>query len=269
MRPPRRPRARSSTGTRRRAGDALDQCAVPRSAPDERAADLQLSPGALLGKLRLHGRALLHLDRRAAEIPRSGEPTGVTRIGDFSFDTTGVLGVSYDADGRSRRGARSRVWLTLPGEPSLALARDWHFAMAWLFVAQRRRLSAVRSAQSGHFRRDLAPTAEQLAPAPHPCGHLGPYPAAAAARRGGAALQRAAEVRLSGGDLRAAAGDGAQRPHHVAGGHRRGAVPVRPVRRAAVGAHDPLPGGEPAGAVRARPCGRRSCSRALSTGCAR
>ncbi len=37
--------------------------------------------------------------------PETGHPVGVTRIGDHNFVTTGVLGVTYDSDGRPRRGA--------------------------------------------------------------------------------------------------------------------------------------------------------------------
>jgi thiosulfate reductase cytochrome b subunit len=90
----------------------------------------------------------------------SGKTTGVTQIAGWSFDTTGVLGVSYD----SERGMVSRAfpaWLTLPGEPGLALARDWHFLMAWLLVANGA-IYLLFGALSGHFRRDLAPAADQL-----------------------------------------------------------------------------------------------------------
>jgi thiosulfate reductase cytochrome b subunit len=96
-----------------------------------------------------------------AEIdPGSGEPVGVTRIAGLSLVTTGVLGVSYDSErGMVRRAFPA--WLTLPGEPSLALARDWHFLMAWLFVANGA-VYLLFGAFSGHFRRDLAPAADQL-----------------------------------------------------------------------------------------------------------
>jgi thiosulfate reductase cytochrome b subunit len=96
----------------------------------------------------------------AAIDPDSGAPVGVTRIAGLSFVTTGVLGVSYD----SERGMVARAfpaWLTLPGEPGLALARDWHFLMAWLFVANGA-VYLLFGAFSGHFRRDLAPAADQL-----------------------------------------------------------------------------------------------------------
>jgi thiosulfate reductase cytochrome b subunit len=96
----------------------------------------------------------------AAVDPDSGAPVGVTRIAGLSFVTTGVLGVSRD----SERGMVARAfpaWLTLPGEPGLALARDWHFLMAWLFVVNGA-VYLLFGAFSGHFRRDLAPAADQL-----------------------------------------------------------------------------------------------------------
>jgi thiosulfate reductase cytochrome b subunit len=97
----------------------------------------------------------------AAIDQRSGEPIGVTRVAGSSFVTTGVLGVSYDPE----RGGMVRrafpAWLTLPGEPGLALARDWHFLMAWLFVGNGA-VYLLFGLVSGHFRRDLAPAADQL-----------------------------------------------------------------------------------------------------------
>jgi thiosulfate reductase cytochrome b subunit len=92
--------------------------------------------------------------------PASGEPVGVTQIAGASFVTTGVLGVSYDPQrGMVRRAFPA--WLTLPGEPNLALARDWHFLMAWLFVANGA-VYLLFGLVSGHFRRDLVPAADQL-----------------------------------------------------------------------------------------------------------
>ena len=54
------------------------------------------------------------------------------------------------------------------------------------------------------------------------------------------ALQHPAEAQLSRGDLRPAAADGPHRAHHVAGDGRGLAVAARRLRRAAVGALDPL-----------------------------
>ncbi|HEY4405758.1 MAG TPA: cytochrome b/b6 domain-containing protein [Xanthobacteraceae bacterium] len=92
--------------------------------------------------------------------PATGEPVGVTQIVGQGFVTTGVLGVSYDSEGGMVRRAFP-AWLTVPGEPSLALARDWHFLMAWLFVANGA-VYLLFGLLSGHFRRDLAPAADQL-----------------------------------------------------------------------------------------------------------
>jgi thiosulfate reductase cytochrome b subunit len=94
--------------------------------------------------------------------PDSGEPVGVTRIAGWSFVTTGVLGVSYDS-GQRAVGRAFPSWLTLPSVPSLALARDWHFAMAWLFVANGA-IYLLFGVFNGHFRRDLTPAADQLRP---------------------------------------------------------------------------------------------------------
>jgi thiosulfate reductase cytochrome b subunit len=90
------------------------------------------------------------------------ELTGITRIGNWSFVTTGVLGVSADADGDPAAMAFPN-WITLPGGPGLALARDWHFALAWLFAVNGA-VYLLFGLWSGHFRRDLAPTAGELRP---------------------------------------------------------------------------------------------------------
>ena len=90
------------------------------------------------------------------------EPVGVTTIAGKNFITTGVLGVSYDADGNPVTEAFPS-WITLPGGPGLGLARDWHFALAWLFVLN----GAVYlgfGLVSGHVRRDLLPGAKELRP---------------------------------------------------------------------------------------------------------
>src|SRR5712692_11471996 len=79
------------------------------------------------------------------------EPVGVTTVMGHNFITTGVLGVSYDANGEPVSGAFPN-WLILPG--GLALARDVHFAAAWLLV-----INGLAYLLFGlftdHFRRDL------------------------------------------------------------------------------------------------------------------
>jgi thiosulfate reductase cytochrome b subunit len=86
-------------------------------------------------------------------------PIGITEIAGASFETTGVLGVSHSS-GRIVQSAFPD-WLTLGA--GLALARDWHFAIAWLFVINGAAY-LLFGLFSGHFRRDLAPSADELHP---------------------------------------------------------------------------------------------------------
>jgi thiosulfate reductase cytochrome b subunit len=88
---------------------------------------------------------------------RKPHPRGITKIGPLQLDTTGVLGVS----GGQIRGYPA--WLTLPASRNLAVGRRWHFFMAWIF-ALNGLVYLVSNTINGHFRRDLAPTGEQLRP---------------------------------------------------------------------------------------------------------
>lgn len=85
-----------------------------------------------------------------------GQLVGVTRIFDHTFETTGVLGVSADADGRP--GARGfPAWMTVPGAQWLSMARRWHFFFAWLLVINGVAYLLYALA-SRHLTRDLTPT---------------------------------------------------------------------------------------------------------------
>lgn len=89
-----------------------------------------------------------------------GTPVGLTTIGNVTFDTTGVLGLSRGVGGElEARGFPS--WLTLPSYRDLATGRRWHFFFAWLFVLNGLAYLAY-SMWSGHLRRDLFPTRAQL-----------------------------------------------------------------------------------------------------------
>ena len=93
---------------------------------------------------------------------------GVTQIGPWRFDTTGVLGAS-DVDGvRMPRGFPQ--WATLPGPQWLAMGRLWHFAFAWLFVINSLLFLAYAVA-GGHLSRDLLPTKADLARLPREIVH--------------------------------------------------------------------------------------------------
>ncbi|MGR4069695.1 cytochrome b/b6 domain-containing protein [Billgrantia sp. C5P2] len=61
-----------------------------------------------------------------------GEWHGITQIGAYRLDTTGVLGVSGPPDARERRAFPA--WITLPGPRWLSAGRQWHFLAGWLFA---------------------------------------------------------------------------------------------------------------------------------------
>ncbi len=83
-----------------------------------------------------------------------GTLRGITQIGPWHFDTTGVLGLS-DVEGEPTiRGFPA--WATLPGVQWLAFGRQWHFFFAWLFAINGF-LFAAYALASGHLRRDLLP----------------------------------------------------------------------------------------------------------------
>jgi thiosulfate reductase cytochrome b subunit len=91
----------------------------------------------------------------------AGELVGVTTVLGHLFDTSGVLGLSKDADGEPAERAFP-AWATLPGPEWLAMARRWHFFFAWLFVVN----AAVYVAYTllgGHLRRDLLPSRHDIA----------------------------------------------------------------------------------------------------------
>lgn len=55
------------------------------------------------------------------------------------------------------------AWMTLPSVRDLAAGRRWHFFFAWCFVINGALYLAYALA-SGHLRRDLLPTRDQMAP---------------------------------------------------------------------------------------------------------
>lgn len=87
---------------------------------------------------------------------RGGEPIGVTTVAGRRFETTGLLGYSGQPRGFP-------AWATIPGQRSLADGRHWHFFFAWIFVLNGLTYLAG-GLLSGHLRRDLWPTRDQLGP---------------------------------------------------------------------------------------------------------
>jgi thiosulfate reductase cytochrome b subunit len=87
-----------------------------------------------------------------------GQPIGITRVFGLEFRTTGVLGVSTDAEGKLSSVAFPG-WATIPSHYSLADGRLWHFFFAWLLVLNGLAYLGY-SLISRHLRRDLVPTSQ-------------------------------------------------------------------------------------------------------------
>ena len=96
----------------------------------------------------------------SSRVGTDGKVTGYTRVFGHEFDTTGVLGASQAANGRTVRAAFPS-WITVPGMKWLSMARSWHFFFAWIFV-----LNGIAyvlyAVVSRHLARDLAPTGRDL-----------------------------------------------------------------------------------------------------------
>ncbi len=91
---------------------------------------------------------------------RGDQVYGVTSIGSWQFNTTGIFGLAKEADGSFQ--VRGFPWeVTLPGHRNLAMGRRWHFFFAWVFVINGM-IYLIWSLASGHLRRDLAPTGSEL-----------------------------------------------------------------------------------------------------------
>ena len=88
---------------------------------------------------------------------------GFVRIGDVTVTTTGVLGQSAGKAGPPQVIAYPH-WATFPSYRDLATARNFHFFFAWVLVVNGL-VYLGYSLISGHFRRNLLPTAAELAPA--------------------------------------------------------------------------------------------------------
>lgn len=91
----------------------------------------------------------------ARQLP-DGSMRGVTTVFGHSFDTTGVLGLSTNPNGRlAVRGFPS--WLTVPDTAWLSMSRSWHLFFAWILVLNGLVYVGYAIA-SRHLSRDLAPT---------------------------------------------------------------------------------------------------------------
>jgi Ni/Fe-hydrogenase b-type cytochrome subunit len=84
---------------------------------------------------------------------------GHVRIGPLTIPTPGLLGVTPHGG----RFVAFPPLVTIPSHYDLAGARQWHFAFAWVLVVPGLCFWAWGFSR-GHIRRDLAPTARELAP---------------------------------------------------------------------------------------------------------
>lgn len=95
-------------------------------------------------------------------IDRGDHAIGVTQIGSLRVETTGLFGYSGKVGSQEPRGFPA--WATIPSYRDLADGRHWHFFFAWVFVLNGLTYWSA-GLLNGHFRKDLAPTREQLSPA--------------------------------------------------------------------------------------------------------
>lgn len=86
---------------------------------------------------------------------------GFLHIGSLRIETTGFLGVSQEDGSATARAFPT--WLTLPSYHDLGAGRRWHFSFAWLLVSNGL-IYLLDGLFRGHFRRDLVPGRDQLAP---------------------------------------------------------------------------------------------------------
>lgn len=93
---------------------------------------------------------------------RGDDLVGETRIGDLTFNTTGLFGVSTGLDGEPRVIAMP-AWATIPAYRDLATGRRWHFFFAWVFVINGL-IYVTSSLINGHYRRDLLPRRDEIRP---------------------------------------------------------------------------------------------------------
>ena len=78
---------------------------------------------------------------------------GRLRVGALVLETTGVLGLSRGSDGAAQKVAFPG-WATIPSHYSLADARLWHLAFAWV-LGPGALAYLLGSLVNGHIRRDL------------------------------------------------------------------------------------------------------------------
>ena len=95
------------------------------------------------------------------EIGSHGD-SGYAKLGAIEVPTTGLLGAWRDGAGAIQHRAFPH-WITIPSSYSLADARIWHLAFAWL-LALGLLVYMVTSLFNRHFKRDLTISRAEIAP---------------------------------------------------------------------------------------------------------
>ena len=93
----------------------------------------------------------------------STETTSFVQAGPLRVETTGVLGRWTDQDAKVQRRAFP-YWITIPSRYSLADARLWHLAFAWVLGVSLLAYMAI-SLGNRHFKRDLTISRDEIRPA--------------------------------------------------------------------------------------------------------
>ena len=88
-----------------------------------------------------------------------GATHGMTQLGPWQWDTTGILGWSQYRGDYSARGWPS--WMTIPSFQDLADARHWHFLFAWI-LAVNLAVYLAWGVWRRHLQRDILPTRRDL-----------------------------------------------------------------------------------------------------------
>jgi thiosulfate reductase cytochrome b subunit len=94
-----------------------------------------------------------------AEDQDNGDQIGQTKIFGWTFNTTGLFGLSNTDGEAEERGFP--WWMTVPTYRDLATGRRWHFFFAWVFAINGA-IYLIASLLSRHLWRDLIPSWRQL-----------------------------------------------------------------------------------------------------------
>jgi thiosulfate reductase cytochrome b subunit len=87
--------------------------------------------------------------------------SGITKVGAWTFKTTGLFGLSKEKGEMTQRGFPA--WITLPSYQDLATGRRWHFFFAWLLVINGG-VYLAHTLFSGHLKKDLLLKQGELKP---------------------------------------------------------------------------------------------------------